>query len=98
MAEQFGFTSDSENAPQLTATNGPLRRPLRLWMWRATSSLPVPVSPMIRTLASLGATCCKWASSACDLGSSKTCAVALIEVASVGDGGRVSSCMGSPQE
>src|SRR5471030_997803 len=86
-------TRDSENAPQLTATNGRLRRALRLWMCRATNSLPVPVSPMISTLASLGATCCKCASKAWDFGSSNTCAVARIDVARAGEGGRVSSCM-----
>ncbi|MNP42835.1 hypothetical protein D3C76_1366240 [compost metagenome] len=86
-------TSDSENAPQLTATKGLSRRPLKLWMWRATSSLPVPVSPMISTLASLGATRCRCASKARDLGSSNTCAVARIEVARAGEGGRVNNCM-----
>lgn len=88
-------TSDSENAPQFTATNGRLRRALRLWIWRATSSLPVPVSPMISTLASLGATCWIWSSSAWDFGSSKTWAVARIEVARAGEGGKVKSCMGT---
>ena len=37
------------------ATKGP-GLPLQVWMARATSSLPVPVSPVTRTLASVGAT------------------------------------------
>ncbi len=46
--------SVSLNAPQLTATNGPAR-PLVAWMCRAISSLPVPVSPVTSTVASLRA-------------------------------------------
>ena len=38
-------------------TNGLLRRGLRSWMVRATNSLPVPLSPVISTVAVLGATC-----------------------------------------
>jgi len=41
--------SDSGSAAQLTATKGSLARALAAWMPRATSSLPVPVSPSIRT-------------------------------------------------
>ena len=37
-------------------TNGLSRRPLPAWIALATSSLPVPLSPMIRTVASVGAT------------------------------------------
>ncbi len=37
--------SDSGSAPQLTATNGLSRRALLKWRARATSSLPVPLSP-----------------------------------------------------
>ena len=44
--------SDSAMAEQLTGTNGPSRRPERAWSARATSSLPVPVSPRIVTAAS----------------------------------------------
>ncbi|KVK80972.1 hypothetical protein WS90_17030 [Burkholderia cepacia] len=33
-------------APKSTAMNAPVR-PLTWWIWRATSSLPVPVSPRI---------------------------------------------------
>src|SRR2546422_368639 len=42
-------------APQLTDTNGPLRRGLSSWNARATSSLPVPLSPVTRTVESLSA-------------------------------------------
>ena len=46
----------SVNAPQLTEMSGALLRWLRSWMARATSSLPVPVSPRMRTVASVEAT------------------------------------------
>ena len=49
-------TRCSGRAPQLTATSGPSARPLPSWMARATSSLPVPVSPRMSTVASLAAT------------------------------------------
>ena len=43
-------------APQLTATNGPLApRGWRAWIARATSSLPVPLSPVISTLLGVSA-------------------------------------------
>ena len=48
--------SVSGMAAQLMATNGPALRGLRLWMARATSSLPVPLSPVTSTAALLGAT------------------------------------------
>ena len=38
-------------AAQLSVTNGPSRRGLESWMARATSSLPDPLSPRIRTVA-----------------------------------------------
>ena len=41
--------SSSERPAQLTATNGPSRRALSWWIARATSSLPVPVSPSMST-------------------------------------------------
>ena len=44
-------------APQLTGTKGPLFRPDTSWIARATTSLPVPDSPKINTLALLSATC-----------------------------------------
>ncbi len=43
-------------APQLIATNGALARGDSWWSARATSSLPVPLSPAISTVASLSAT------------------------------------------
>ena len=46
----------SVRAPQLTRMYGPVDRGLRSWTARATSSLPVPVSPTIRTQARDGAT------------------------------------------
>ncbi|MGF6664722.1 hypothetical protein QF000_006390 [Paraburkholderia atlantica] len=48
--------SSSGIAPQFTATNAPSLRPLRSWMVRAISSLPVPDSPMISAVASVSAT------------------------------------------
>ena len=47
----------SVNAPQLIGTNGrAARRPLA-WIARATSSLPVPLSPTISTGAFASAAC-----------------------------------------
>ena len=43
-------------AAQLTLTNGASLRGLRRWMARLTSSLPVPLSPVMSTLALVGAT------------------------------------------
>jgi hypothetical protein len=43
-------------APQLRATKARSARGLRAWTARATSSLPVPLSPAISTLTSLAAT------------------------------------------
>ncbi len=45
-------------APQLMVTNGPLARGERLWISRAISSLPVPVSPVMSTEMSVVATFC----------------------------------------
>jgi hypothetical protein len=42
-------------APQFTATKGPSRRGPRRWSARATSSLPVPLSPSMRTVVSKAA-------------------------------------------
>ena len=49
-------SSVSVSAPQLTLTNGPAARFERAWIARATSSLPVPLSPGMKTVASVGAT------------------------------------------
>ena len=43
-------------AAQLTLTNAREDRRDRLWIARAMSSLPVPVSPVMRTVESVGAT------------------------------------------
>jgi hypothetical protein len=45
-------------APQLMTMKGPLARLERLWISRAMSSLPVPVSPVMSTDTSVGATFC----------------------------------------
>ncbi len=45
--------SVSVSAPQLRATKGWFRRGLRAWSARATSSLPVPDSPVTSTVAEL---------------------------------------------
>jgi hypothetical protein len=43
-------------APQLMVTKGPVRAGERRWISLAISSLPVPVSPVMSTLMSVGAT------------------------------------------
>ncbi len=43
-------------APQLMATNGSSRRGDSAWMVRAITSFPEPDSPVISTLAGVGAT------------------------------------------
>ena len=60
--------SVSGSAAQLMATNGPCRRGLSACMVRATSSLPVPLSPVISTQALLGPACCSSAKISCILG------------------------------
>jgi len=50
MAEQVAFDQSAGIAAQLTSMNGPEARLLMAWRWRATSSLPVPLSPVIITL------------------------------------------------
>ena len=47
--------SPSGMAPQLMATKGWSRRSLRAWMLRATTSLPVPLSPVTSTVVRVGA-------------------------------------------
>ena len=82
-------TNDSVKAPQFTAINGPLARWLNWWIWRATNSLPVPVSPMMSALASLGAICSIRDNNACDNGSAKTVAVARLCFSAEGTAGWV---------
>ena len=48
-------SSVSESAPQLRATKGRSFRGELTWMARATSSLPVPLSPVISTVLLVGA-------------------------------------------
>src|SRR5262249_19720863 len=52
--------SDKAIAPQLPLTKARDARGERLWIARAMSSFPVPVSPMIRTVESIGATLATW--------------------------------------
>ena len=52
-------------AAQLTRISGRWLRLLAPWMARAISSFPVPDSPVIRTLASVGATSSIWRSVFC---------------------------------
>ena len=47
--------SSSGIAAQLTCTNVSSRRSELRWMARATSSLPTPLSPVMRTVAFVGA-------------------------------------------
>jgi hypothetical protein len=54
-------SSVSGIAPQLIATKGWFARTLARWIARASSSLPVPLSPWISTLASPAATRCAFA-------------------------------------
>ena len=49
-------TSPAGRAAQLTLISGLAARRLWEWIARAISSLPVPVSPVISTVASVGAT------------------------------------------
>ena len=50
-------SSSAGSAAQFTFTNGRFFRVERWWMARETSSLPTPLSPRIRTVTSLSATC-----------------------------------------
>jgi hypothetical protein len=49
-------STPSFSAAQLTGRKGAPARVLRRWSARATSSLPVPLSPVMRTVVRLGAT------------------------------------------
>ena len=52
-------------AAQFTLMSGMWRWALRLWMARASSSLPVPVSPMMKTVLLVSATRSAWRISSC---------------------------------
>lgn len=56
MAEEFAFESSAGIAAQFSLTNGRVRRSLSMRMARAISSLPVPVSPWMRTVQAAGPT------------------------------------------
>ena len=58
----------SASAAQCSLTNGAFARGLFSWMACATSSLPVPLSPVMRTLARLGATCSMTSNTCCIAG------------------------------
>ena len=49
-------SSVSVSAAQLTVMNGPFARCASRWIARATSSLPVPLSPAMNTVVSVAAT------------------------------------------
>ncbi len=61
-------TSASGSAAQFTATKGRPARGLSSWSARATTSLPVPLSPRSSTVARLGATWAITCSTACQAG------------------------------
>ncbi len=47
-------SNSADRLGQWTVTNGPPARRLRAWTARASTPLPVPLSPRRRTVASLG--------------------------------------------
>ena len=55
VAEEFTLEERLGDAPASTATMGFLFRRLMAWISRASTSLPVPFSPVISTEASVGA-------------------------------------------
>jgi len=59
-------------AAQLIGMKGLVRRGLRSWIVRATNSLPVPLAPVIKTEAVLGATCSIRRKMACICGEAPT--------------------------
>ncbi len=56
MPNSSASSSVSTIAAQFSATKGPSRRGLNAWIWRATSSFPVPDSPSISTVNEVAAT------------------------------------------
>ena len=56
MPNNSASMSVSTSAAQLIATNGPCRRGPSSWIWRATSSLPTPLSPSMSTVKFVFAT------------------------------------------
>jgi hypothetical protein len=61
-----------DSAAQFTATKRPSRRGLLLWIARATSSLPVPDSPRISTVALVFETCWRMSNTRCICGECPT--------------------------
>ena len=64
-AERAFITVNSGSPPQLTGTNLPVRRRLCACSVRATSSLPVPLSPVMSTVLSVCASCATTRSTCC---------------------------------
>ena len=56
VAEQLALDQPAGRAAQLSLISGLAARRLWEWIARAISSLPVPVSPVMSTVASVGAT------------------------------------------
>ena len=56
MTEQFAFDQAGWDGRAIDFDEGPTLRGLKLWIARAISSLPVPVSPVMSTVESVGAT------------------------------------------
>jgi hypothetical protein len=82
MAKQLRGDQVTGIAVQFTFTNAREARFDRRWMARATSSLPVPVSPLMRTDELLGATLEMRESPACKAGEAPTIS-SNIEVLSI---------------
>ena len=64
--------SSAGMAPQFTATKGMAARGESSWMARATSSLPVPDSPVRSTVVLVGATLRTWRRTSCSAGDDPT--------------------------
>jgi hypothetical protein len=56
VTEELGFDELPGMAPQFTATNAKFERSLRCWIVSATTSLPLPDSPVMKPVATVGAT------------------------------------------
>ena len=57
VAEELALDERRRQGGAVRPNEGALPRGLRLWIARATSSLPTPVSPWSRTVLEVGATC-----------------------------------------
>ena len=56
VAEQFALEQFARDRGAVDGHEGPVGPEARKWIALATSSLPVPLSPVIRTVASVSAT------------------------------------------